>query len=206
MRIRHLTQVITLSLLAALGAGCSDDNPMPSGDATLDVTDAFVDGSDGAGDAAQTSLTDDQIVAVLMAADTGEIAQGQLAQAQGSDPRVRDYGARMVTEHTAASTALNELRLRIGVTPAERSLSRMLTEDANATRASLVPLTGTAFDRGYIAAQIAMHSRVLDVIDSALVPNATNAELRAAMVNTVRPMVARHLQDARDLETSLPSS
>lgn len=201
-------RTFTLSLIMAAGASCNDTTNPPA-DATVDgsdaLADALADTSDGA-DASQTSLSDDQIVAVLMAVDTGEIGQGQLAQTQGSDPRVRDYGARMVSEHTAASSTLNDLRLRIGVTPAESALSRMLTDDANATRASLVPLTGAAFDRNYVNAQITQHSRVIDVIDSALAPNATNAELRDAITNSVRPMVAAHLQDARDLVASLPSS
>jgi putative membrane protein len=202
-----------LSLLLAvfmLGAACGDSTSVPppvSTDATLDQTDATADAAgvtnDVGGDAAQTALTDGQILAVLMAVDSGEISQGQLALSQGSDMRVRDFGATMVSMHMASSARVMTLQASLGLTPAESALSRMLTDDATATRMRLATLTGAAFDRAYIDAQVMQHARVLDVIDSALLPNATRGELRMALSNDVRPMVASHLQQARDLQTAI---
>lgn len=199
----------TLALLAlSLGSGACDDATPPAtprdatveSDVSLAADVAFGDADDGQAPAA---LTDGQVVAVLEAVDSGEIAQGLLAMSQAGDMRVRDFGAAMVSMHTASSERVTAVRRRVGITPADSDLSRMLTADATGARGRLAALSGAAFDRAYTAAQVMQHAHVLEVIDRTLIPATMHVELRTALMDDVRPMVAAHLQQARDLQTAV---
>lgn len=197
------------ALAAALLGGCDDDEAPVDAGADVPTTDAS--GDLGARDAPAVSgdgevpaaLSDGQIVGVLSTVDMGEIAQGNLAQTRATDARARAYGAEMVTMHTAASSRMMTLAQANGITAADSPIAQMLRTEAADTQARLAALTGAAFDREYVASQAMQHARVLDVIDSALLPNAGNAALRAALQSDVRPMVAMHRQQAADLQVAL---
>jgi putative membrane protein len=60
-------------------------------------------------------------------------------------------------------------------------------------------LSGAAFDRAYIEREIAYHQAVLDAIDKVLIPTTENAEL-VALLRTVRPAVAAHLERAQGIQ------
>ena len=56
--------------------------------------------------------------------------------------------------------------------------------------------------RSYIANEVAYHRTVLDALDTLLVPNATNAELKETLTG-VRPAFEAHLRHAESLQQSL---
>lgn len=146
---------------------------------------------------------DGEVAAVLATVDAGEIEEGTLARGRAVDPRVRAFGESMVTMHTESSTKLGALRLRTGITPREDARSRELAADGAATKRRLEALQGADFDRAYIDAQVTGHARVLDLIDTALLPMARSPELRRALTDEVRPMVSDHLRRARELQAAL---
>jgi putative membrane protein len=71
-----------------------------------------------------------------------EIELGQLAQQNASSPEVKQFGQRMVTDHTQASDQLKQVASQKGVTLPEK----LNAKDA-ATKARLEKLSGQAFDR-----------------------------------------------------------
>lgn len=186
------------TLVLALVAACDDSATPPA-----TGLDASADAPAQPGDGAQSTLSDSQIIGLLIAYDEGEIAEGDLAQRQGADPRVRNFGATMVSMHTASNARLVDLRMRLGLKPEVSALGAMLTADIETTRAMLAPLMGAAFDHAYAASQVRQHGRVLDVINTALVPAAMSPELRAALTNDAAVMMASHLEQARTLQTAL---
>jgi plastocyanin len=66
----------------------------------------------------------------------------------------------------------------------------------------LKTLSGAEFDKAYVDHEVVYHQQVLDAIDKTLVPNASNAELKALLVK-VRPAIAAHLDHAKMLQASL---
>jgi putative membrane protein len=94
------------------------------------------------------------------------------------------------------------LAKKLGVTPAPNAVSASLQEGAAAAKAKLSPLSGAAFDRAYIAREVEYHQAVLNAIDDLLVPTTENAELKA-LIRTVRPAIAAHLERARGIHSSL---
>ena len=63
-------------------------------------------------------------------------------------------------------------------------------------------LSGAAFDRAYVDHEVAYHQAVLDAMDSTLIPNAQNAELKALLVK-VRPAFVAHLEHAKHIQAAL---
>jgi putative membrane protein len=152
--------------------------------------------------AAAAAVTDPQIAAIVVAANSVDVEAGKLAQSKTKNRKVREFADDMVRDHTAVNTAAVDLVTRLGVTPEENDTSRGLTSSGEQTRARLGALSGKTFDREYVDNEVAYHKLVLDAIDKTLIPDAQNAELKATLVK-VRPMIAAHLQHAEQLQASL---
>ena len=110
----------------------------------------------------------------------------------------------MVGVHAAVNESAGELVARLGVTPEENDVSRSLQSDAEQTQARLAGLSGAEFDRAYIDNEIAYHQAVIDAVDSVLIPNATNGELRQMLVDA-RPVFEGHLTHAKTVQEQLSS-
>lgn len=130
---------------------------------------------------------DGEVAAVVATVDAGEIEEGTLARTRTQNPRVRAFGESMVAMHGESTAKLGALRLRTGITPRENDRSRTLAAEGAATKRRLEALQGADFDRAYVDAQATEHARVLDLIDTALLPMARNPELRTALTDEVRP-------------------
>lgn len=63
-------------------------------------------------------------------------------------------------------------------------------------------LDGKAFDKAYVDREVAYHQQVIDALDTVLIPNAQNAELKA-LLTKVRPAFVEHLNHAKHLQASL---
>lgn len=81
-----------------------------------------------------------------------EVSAGTLAQGKGNSQAVKDFGAMMVTDHSAANDKLTALAASKNVElPTSASVSQM------ATKAKLDILSGDTFDKSYIKSQIKAH-------------------------------------------------
>lgn len=154
------------------------------------------------GETAAAALTDANIAAVVVQANTADILYAELALAKSQTPAVREFATMTKRDHESVNEAAVALVTRLGVTPVDNALSFDLRDDAETKRLTLRDFEGFAFDSAYAANEVAYHTTVLGAIDSALIPSATNAELRALLV-AVRPAVAAHLTHAQSLSTSL---
>src|ERR1700761_235325 len=88
------------------------------------------------------------------AAEAGiaEVEAGKLAQDKGASQKVKDFGAMMVTDHSAANDKLKALAASKDVSlPSSSSVSQM------ATKAKLDVLSGDTFDKSYIKGQLKAH-------------------------------------------------
>jgi putative membrane protein len=148
------------------------------------------------------AVTDPQIAAIVVAANTVDIEAGKLAQSKTGNEKVKQFADTMVSDHTAVNKSAVELVTKLGVTPEESETSRALTASGEQTRARLSGLSGQEFDREYIANEVAYHKLVIDAVDKTLIPNAKNAELKAALVN-VRPALVAHLRHAEQIQAEL---
>jgi putative membrane protein len=191
--LRLISAAATLGVAAAVSVGAT---PFTSARAS-EASDLTATGS-----AATAAITDPQIAAIVVAANSVDIEAGKLAQSKTKNRKVREFADDMVRDHSAVNKAAVDLVTRLGVTPEENDTSRSLTSSGEQTRARLAGLSGKTFDREYVDNEVAYHRLVLDAIDKTLIPGAQNAELKATLVQ-VRPTIAAHLQHAEQLQASL---
>jgi putative membrane protein len=88
------------------------------------------------------------------AAEAGiaEVEAGKLAQDKGGSQKVKDFGAMMVTDHSAANDKLKALASTKDITlPSSSSVGQM------ANKAKLDVLSGDTFDKSYIKGQLKAH-------------------------------------------------
>lgn len=148
-------------------------------------------------------LSDGEIAAISKAVNDGEIELSRLAKSKARDRRVKEFAAMMTKEHTEANKREDALARRASITAIENETSRKLGEDVK-TRAEALKTTakGPEFDRAYMDAQVQMHTMVLDMITTQMLPAAQNPELKAEL-EAMRGAVEAHLTQARDIQTSL---
>jgi len=200
------TYLVALALLAACG-GKGDEQNAANGSAADTAVAASTPAPQPAPVADTTAtagatVTDPQIAAIVVAANNVDIEAGKLAKSKTSNPKVKEFAERMITDHTGVNKAATDLVTKLGVTPEENPTSQQLTQGGEQNRQSLQGKSGADFDRAYVSNEVTYHQAVLDAIDKTLTPNAQNAELKALLQQT-RPAVAAHLQHAQQLQASL---
>jgi putative membrane protein len=146
-------------------------------------------------------ITDAQIAAIVVTANQVDIDAGKLAVSQTSSDKVKQFAQLMITDHTGVNTAATELVTRLNVTPQNSPTSEALQAGGEKNLAHLKTLKGPAFDQAYIDHEYAYHQQVIDALDKTLIPNATNAELKALLIK-VRPAFVAHRDHAKSLQTA----
>jgi putative membrane protein len=152
---------------------------------------------------AMAHLEDDREVAmVVRVANMGEVREGDVARTRATAQAVKDFAAMMVNDHKSAEDKAEATLNKAELPFVDSDLSRRLDAESGTAAQSLANLTGDAFDRAYMDRQIAVHTEVLQTIDSTLLPKARNKDLRAVLTE-MRGTVAAHLEKARQVRGAL---
>lgn len=151
---------------------------------------------------ADAGPNDAQIAAIVVVANTVDVNAGELAKTKASSKDVKEFAARMVTDHKGVNAQAVDLVTKLKVTPEANPTSQSLASDGEKKLAELKGLKGAAFDKAYVDNEVVYHQAVLDALDKVLIPNASNAELKDLLVK-VRPAFVAHLEHAKHIQTSL---
>jgi putative membrane protein len=151
---------------------------------------------------AEPKVSDAQIAAIVVAANQVDIDAGKFAAKKSTNSEVQKFAQTMVTDHTAVNKSAVDLVTKLKVSPAENDTSRALKDGGKKSMTALRALSGTAFDKAYVDREVDYHQQVIDALDTVLIPNAKNAELKALLVK-VRPAFVEHLNHAKHLQASL---
>jgi putative membrane protein len=154
------------------------------------------------GASAPSAPTDDQILYVLHAANLGEMDQARLAQKKAKNARVKRFATMMIKDHGDADVRGGDVakKTQASLTPSE--ISNRLENDAKQFSLSISTEKGKGFDGVYIDAQVKEHRAVLDTIERELLPAAKSAEVKE-LLQTVRPKIENHLQEAEQIQKGL---
>jgi len=146
-------------------------------------------------------VNDAQIASIVVTANQVDIDAGKLATSKSTNNEIKAFARLMVTDHTAVNKSATDLAAKLKVTPQDNATSQSLKADGEKHTTHLKALKGAAFDRAYIDREVSYHQQVIDALDKTLIPGATNAELKALLVN-VRPAFVAHLEHAKRLQAS----
>jgi putative membrane protein len=116
-----------------------------------------------------------------------EVEAGNLAQTKSDNQKVKDFGAMMVKDHSAANDKLKAVAMTKDVTlPTSSSVGQM------ATKAKLEVLSGDTFDKSYIKGQIQAHRSTVALFQKEI---ATGQDPDAkAFAKATLPTVRSHLK------------
>ncbi len=101
---------------------------------------------------AQLSAEDRKFAAAAAQGGVTEVVLGRLAMRRGGSRAVRDFGRRMMDDHSRANAALKKTALRKGL-----SLPAGMNKEQKDLYARLVRLSGGAFDRLYTLEMVEDH-------------------------------------------------
>jgi putative membrane protein len=147
-------------------------------------------------------VNDAQIASIVVTANQVDIDAGKLASSMATDAAVKKFAQLMITDHTGVNKSATALVTKLKVTPEDNPTSQSLKSDGEKNLAHLKTLKGAAFDKAYIDHEVAYHQQVIDALDKTLLPGAKNEELKALLVK-VRPAFVAHLEQAKQLQSSL---
>ncbi|HEY1007167.1 MAG TPA: DUF4142 domain-containing protein [Sphingobacteriaceae bacterium] len=127
-----------------------------------------------------------------------EIETGQLAQQKGADQDVKQFGSRMVQDHTAADEQLKQL-----VRNKQLDASAQGTPDPKMASAAdkLKQASGADFDKEYITLQIKGHMKNIMLFEKAS-RDVQDPEIRDFAVKTL-PALREHLEMAQAIAKRL---
>jgi putative membrane protein len=146
--------------------------------------------------------TDPQIAHIAYTAGQLDIAAAKQALSISKNADVRSFADGMVKDHTAVNDKALALCKKLNVTPEDNDTSKALTKAADAKRAELAKLTGAAFDKAYIANEVAYHKQVNGALETALIPSAQNGELKS-LLQTGLTLFQGHEQHAEHVQSML---
>lgn len=195
MKKTLLSFVICFS--AALVWSCNNSGSSSETTDSSTTSTADTSGTSSNTMATNTPLNNDDSSFVMKAGAGGmmEVQAGQLAQQQASNPRVKDFGNMMVTDHGQANDQLKStLSGRI-------DLPGSLPADMQKKVDQLKGLKGTAFDKKYVSMMVDDHkedvSKFKDEADKANDP-----QLKQWVQNTL-PVLQKHLDSIQAIKKDL---
>lgn len=118
-----------------------------------------------------------------------EVELGQLAQQNGQSQEVKDFGKRMVDDHSKAGDELKQLASQEGV-----ALPTGLNAKDKATKERLSKLQGAAFDKAYMRDMVMDHKK--DIAEFKHEASAGNDQAVKDWASKTLPTLESHLEQA----------
>jgi putative membrane protein len=146
--------------------------------------------------------TDAEIAHIAYTAGVLDVAAGKQALAKSHDKAVRAFAETMVRDHAAVNDQALALVKKLGVTPQANATSEALSAAAAAEAKKLDALSGAAFDKAYVANEVAYHRTVNGALASTLIPGADNPELKS-LLETGLALFEEHQHHAEHLAQTL---
>jgi putative membrane protein len=125
-----------------------------------------------------------------------EVAAGHLAQDKGNSQPIKDFGAMMVKDHSAANEKLQSLAASKSITlPSRSSVGQM------AAKAKLDVLSGDTFDKSYVKGQVSAHRQTIALFRKEI-SSGQDADAKAFATETL-PTVRAHLKAITAIATDM---
>jgi putative membrane protein len=145
------------------------------------------------------SMADKQFIEKAAQGGMAEVQLGQLAKEKGSSEAVRQFGQRMVDDHTKANDQLKQLAANKDV-----ELPGTLDAKDEATKTKLSNLSGEAFDRAYMKDMVTDHTK--DVSEFKHESERANDPAVKNFASETLPTLEDHLKSAKNVDSGLKTA
>jgi putative membrane protein len=193
--MKRISWIPTALSLIVLTASCNNSADGDAAKAADSANEAKTDTTSQA--ATPTILVDEKTSAFMVKiADAGltEVQLGQMAQEKAKNKSVKDFGAMMVKDHSAANDELKGIATRKNVT--------LPAVPGEAHQKEITDLTqSTKFDKEYIDAMVKGHKDVVDELEKAS-KDVTDGDVKVFIDKTL-PVVRAHLDEVKKIQKTL---
>ncbi len=169
--------------------GCSSN----SGNSTATAPEPNATGS---ANRAKLSSAEGDFVQRAAMDSRAEVELGNVAQQNASSDAVKQFGQRMVQDHSKASKELERLVSKKGI-----ALSKTVDEEQRTDAVKFSKLSGPNFDRAYMREMVDDHKKTLEEFQHQA-DNAQDPDVRSFAVNSL-PNLQDHLRQAQEVMSSL---
>lgn len=146
--------------------------------------------------------TDPQIAHIAYTAGVIDIDAAKQAQKKAKSKDVKAFAEDMLRDHEAVNKQALALVKKLNVTPEDNDTSKALSKQASDKLAELDKLSGAAFDKAYVANEVAFHKQINSALETQLIPSASNAELKS-LLQTGLKIFQGHQQHAEHVAAEL---
>src|SRR5215212_3427792 len=146
--------------------------------------------------------SDPQIAHIAYTAGVLDVAAAKQAISKSKNKEVLDFAQAMQRDHEAVNKQALALVKKLNVTPEDNDTSKALSKQASEKLAELDKLSGAAFDKAYVANEVAYHKTVNGALETQLIPSASNAELKS-LLQTGLKIFQGHQQHAEQVAAKL---
>jgi putative membrane protein len=144
------------------------------------------------------TMNDPDFVTEAAVGGMAEVELGRLAANKAQNPEVKKFAQQMIADHTKSN---NELKTLAG--GKNMTLPTELDAKHKSTMTELQGLSGAAFDKAYIAGQLADHERTVKLFQGQS-QSGTDAEIKAFAAKNL-PALQMHLEMVRNLNNKMIS-
>ncbi len=145
---------------------------------------------------AQQVGTDQQLVAQVAAGNVLEVRLGQTAHNKATNFAVREFGQRMVNEHSSLQKQWMDGARKSGI-PFKADLSPSQVQEFE----RLNQLSGAEFDRAYMDAMVLGHRTKLSSLQSER--NASHSSGIRQLIESTLPIIQQHLTQAQQIASQV---
>ena len=192
--------VVAAVALSTMGACKAKDGERATADSIAMAESAAAADTTPRANVSNEGWTDAQILAFAAAGDSGEIAEGKLAQTKATNAQVKAFGKQLVTDHQAMLRDGRQFATAHNITP--DSTKNDVTDLRKDARDELKDLTdkqaGADWDKEFLDKQIDGHKEVLGKLQDAAKAT-TDSSLRQ-MLTKASGKVQEHLTKAQALK------
>jgi len=141
-------------------------------------------------------MSPDQFTKQTATTNMAEVQLGMMAETKASSPDVKAFAQRMVRDHEAMQSSLQDAARLVGTT-----LPDKLDPKHMALKNELAAKSGTSFDKAYIDAMVKGHRQAVQMLQGAS-QNLSNDALKKVAASAL-PIVQDHLKEAEQIDQRL---
>jgi putative membrane protein len=188
-----LRSMIRLSLLIVLCYACNNqtaDTTKTDSGSSADHTSTTLDKDSSRGGVQNTNNADSDFAVKASMGNMAEVVMGKLAVSRGNNPRVKDFGAMMVRDHSQAGDQLRQIAQTKNI-----PLPGMLNQEEQKHVNDLQKMSGSDFDKMYMDMMLDDHKDDIKEFKKAG-SDCKDADLKNFAVTTL-PVLEKHLDSAK---------
>jgi len=141
----------------------------------------------------QGKTTDDTFAMHAASGGMAEVKLGELAEKNGSSEAVKNFGKRMVEDHSKANDQLKDVAAKNNIT-----LPTTMNSSDRATYNRLSKLSGTQFDKAYMKDMVVDHEK--DISEFKREASAGKNEEVKTFASDTLPTLESHLKEAKSVD------